>query len=145
MADNYSINATRLTAVHLSLGPIDLAIGLADGASITLTLTDPARDAVQGGDGRSVAFDTNKDLAELTVNYLSTSPAVAQLIALHNLNKLKATSGEGDFSLLYIQGSTGRRVASAKAFVMQIPDIGDDNTTVPENSFTIKLLDTTVV
>ena len=149
MADNYSINDSRLMAVHAlsvsPLGALDLALGLADGNAISITQTDPSRDAVQGADGRSVAFDTNKSMFELTINYFATAEAIRKLLILHGINTVKATSGDGDFALTYIQGSTGRKYVSPKAFVMQVPDNGDDNSAVPEVEFTIKMLDVVVV
>ncbi len=149
MSDNYSINDSRLTAVHAlsvsPLGTLDLALGLADGNAISITQTDPSRDAVQGADGRSVAFDTNKSMFELTINYFATAESIFPLLALLNINKNKFTPGQGDFALTYIQGSTKRKYISPKAFVMQVPDNGDDNSAVPEVEFTIKMLDVVVV
>ncbi len=141
MADVYSIKQSRLTGAHPTLGAFELD-GFADGEAITFAFTDPSADASQGADGRSVAFDTQKSMAELEVNFFSTSPANITLTTLYNLNKV--LFGTGNFTMSYTKGSTGAQYVSTTCFVTQPADDSDDNSAVPERSWTIKMLDVIV-
>lgn len=104
-------------------------------AMITGTRDNPLGSVTEGVQGDAVINMSAKNLGTLTITLLATSPSNGELMRLARERET--------FSIWSANSTLGERMGGEQAFIENFPSL-DNNETVGDRVYTIKVLDFTV-